>query len=428
MRNTLFKNVHVLDPSSPFHKQNVDLLIDKEGIIKQIGEVQEHEDYEVVQWDGREVCVSGGWMDMEVHLNSPGFEYKESLKELAIEAQKGGFTSILCYPNTFPVVDNGSVVSSLISQTSQFPVNFFFTGTVSEANEGQELAELYSMKEAGALAFTDGAGHNLRDDLLAKALRYSIPFDGLIINYPLLGSLAKGGQINEGKASLQLGMVPLPEAAETAALLRDIEILKYQGGRLHIQPVSSPEVIRIISEGKDQGLNLTMGMPAYYLSFSDQNLMDFDSNLKVFPPLRSPEQQVLIREYLQNGLIDVISSGHRPQGVEEKRLEFSLAEPGMINLQTFYPSLQEQVINTGLLDWDQLLEMIVINPRKILNLEIPEIKKGKKAELSFFDPNHKWELQAGSISSRAKNSPFLEKTLIGRSVGIYVSGQWVSTN
>lgn len=428
MRSTLFKNVQLLAPQSPFHGQKIDLLIDAEGVISKVGKLEENESYDVVCWPGQEVMVSAGWMDMEVHLNSPGYEYKESLDELTKAAALGGFTSILCYPNTQPAAINPSMVSNLISQTSHFPIHYHFCGSVSENNAGQELAELYGMQQAGALAFTDGPDKPIGEDLLAKALRYTSAFDGLIINAPLLQSLAKGGQINEGLISLQLGMVPLPEAAETAALLRDIEILRHEGGRMHIQAVSSPEALDILAERKRHDKRLSVGMPSYYLAFQDADLLEFDTNLKVIPPLRSGAQQERLVKHLKSGTIDVLTSGHRAQGLEEKRLEFALADPGMLNLQTFFPTIVSELISPNRMDWDHLWELVIQNPRKLLGIEVPQIKKGAEAELTFFDPALKWELKVSDIPSRGKNSPFIGKTLTGKSLGIFSKAEWIPSN
>ena len=425
MQSTLFRNVFLLDPDSPHHKEKVDIQIDGEGLISGIGKLQANSHHHIVEWPEGDVYVSPGWIDMEVHLNAPGHEYKETLEELDLAAAKGGFTSILCYPNTQPSVENASLVDSLRAQTQRFPVNFLFTGSVSEGNMGEELAELYSMQEAGALAFTEGPDMPIKEDLLAKALRYASAFDGLIINYPLLDSLAKGGQVNEGMISLQLGMVPLPEAAETAALLRDIEIFRHEGGRFHIQPVSSPRVLDILAERKKGMPNLSVGMPVYYFSFNDEDLLEFDTNLKVIPPLRSKSQITEIREHLKSGTIDVLSSGHRAQGLEEKRLEFALADPGMLNLQTFLPTVVAELIDPGVLSWEKALRYFVERPRELLGIEVPRIKTGSRAELTFFSPDHSWALTEKDIPSRAKNSPFIGKPLKGKSMGIYSKGQWV---
>ncbi len=428
MAGTCFRQVRVLDPQSPFHLERVNIHIDEGGIITFVGEQEISQEEKVIDWPDREVYLSPGWMDMEVHLNTPGFEYKENLHQLAQAAIRGGFTHLLCYPNTNPPVDHAETLRSLQHQAAHFPCQISFAASLSENNQGKELAELYEMYRSGARAFTEGTRGPIEEGLLSRSLRYLKAFNGLILTYPLLSSLAKEGEINEGPVSLQLGMPPLPQAAETAALLRDLEILAYEEGRIHFQPLSSPAVMDLLAKSKRQGHAVSMGMPAYYLAFSDEQLLDFDTNLKVFPPLRSKKQIQALIQHIREGNVDVITSGHRAQGLEEKRLEFGLAEAGMLNLQTFMPVLNVELIQKGHLDWSALIELIAINPRKLLGIEVPGINVGKKAELTAFDPDLQWVLEKDDIPSTAKNSPFIGKSLRGKSVGIWIDGHWHPTN
>ncbi|MEO0897106.1 MAG: dihydroorotase [Bacteroidota bacterium] len=417
----------VIDPNSPFHLQTVFIHINESGVISDIQSEHPAEHLPLKSFEGKHTMVSPGWMDMEVHLNTPGFEFKENLNELAEAAFKGGFTSILCYPNTDPVIDKAIPLQSLKQQSQHLPLNIHFTGCVSEHNKGKELAELYEMHTHGALAFTDGIHPIQREELLGRALRYMRSFDGLMIHHTMSANLMHDGQINEGIMSLQLGMVPIPEVAETSSLLRDLEILAYEEGKMHVQPVSSPKVLDELARKKEE-LSLSVGMPAYYLHFSEEELVSFDTNLKVIPPLRSKKQIQELLNHTKQGTVDVLTTGHRAQGIEEKQLEFPLAEAGMLGLQTFLHTLNTSLIGKSILSWSEIIEKIAINPRKILQLDIPHINIGSVAELTMFDPDKEWIFNSGDIPSRAKNSPLLGQTLKGKIEGIFVNGQWLSRN
>ncbi|WNJ18842.1 dihydroorotase [Pontibacter sp. G13] len=420
MEGYLLKSVTIVDPSGPNDGRTTDVCI-RGGRIEDIGDISSKEGAKTI--DAQGTYLSPGWMDMEVHLSDPGFEYKERLDDLAKAAQLGGFTRILCYPNTLPVVDNGAMIQALTQRSEHFVTKIHFAGALSEAAHGKDLAEVFDMHQAGALAFTDGT-HPIDDaGLLLRALQYFKSFDGLIINQPLSPKIAGEGQMNEGHMSTKLGMKGIPEIAELVAVDRDLRLLSYQIGRYHFHPVTSSEALERIAEQNFS--EVTTGTSLPYLILDDTAIESYDSNYKVMPPIRDKSQQISLLESLKNGQLNVLTSGHRPQGVEEKKVEFEQAEPGMLGLQSFFGLANMHLVQTGHISLSRLIELIAHQPRKILKLDIPHVAKGNEAELTWFSTDKSWEYSPAQVPSRAKNSPFFKQNLKGKPLGIFQKGRFL---
>ncbi|RMG27993.1 MAG: dihydroorotase [Bacteroidetes bacterium] len=417
MSVVVFRSVTIVDPQSSHHLRQADVAVG-EGYIQQIGPPGS------LPAAGREVniagaCLSPGWVDMHVQLNEPGYEWKERMDELAEAARLGGFTAVLCYPNTLPPVDHRQMVEALSRKASLYPVDLWFTGSLSQGVKGKELAELYDMATAGALAFTDGSHPLEHTGLLLRAMQYLQAFEGLMIHYPGDSTLSGQGQMNEGETSTRLGMPGIPELAESVGLAKVTELLKYAGGRLHLQPLTAPSAMQQLAAARRQFPTLSTGTDVMYLSLDDSLLEQYDTHYKVMPPLRSKAQQEQLKKALQEGLIDTLSSGHSAQSQEEKNMEFSLAEPGMLGLQTAYSLANMQLVQKNIIDQGRLIEMMSINPRKILQKAPVSVQEGQKANLTLFHPHAEWELQAGSLPGRSRNSPLLNQRLRGKVLGIY---------
>lgn len=420
-------SVTVVDPSSPFSGEQVDLQV-RDGKIVAIGpagSLKASADMEELK-PGADVRVSPGWVDMQVCLQDPGHEYKETLEELAEAAIQGGFTSILCYPEVDPVPDRASVIKGLMRQTQSLDLDIMLAGHATEGGAGKELTEMYDMHLAGAVAFTDGLQRPANAGALLRILRYMKAFDGLLLLSAMDNKLVPDGQMNEGTQSVRLGMKGIPEVAETMAVAADLELLSYESGRVHYQPVTSVKALTsIIAHRIAEGLSgLTTGIPLHYLIHSDEELSGFDSVLKVMPPLRSASQRDELKTNgLGEQLIDVITSGHKAQGIEEKQLEFSLADPGMLGLQTFYPLAQQHLVESGYLSEEALIMLISLNPREILGKERVSLIEGGMADLTFFSPTVEWTLEAKDIPSQAKNSPYIGQNLKGKVWGVMTGGK-----
>ena len=418
----LLRNVCIVDPQSEHHNQWMDLLI-KAGRIAEIapaGAIDAGRAGQTVEIDG--ACVSPGWLDMQVHLCDPGYEYKETLHALAGAARIGGFTGIVCYPNTAPVVDNSQMLYSLRNRASVLPVDLHFTGTISEKGQGKELAEVYDMREAGAIAFTDGTQPIQSSGLLLRALQYMQPFGALMLRYPQDNSLAAHGQMNEGPQSTLMGMKGIPEMAESIALARDLQLIDYAPGKVHFQPLTATESLRLIAEAKAKHSSISTGTTAAHLAFDDSMLEGFDPNFKLIPPIRNREQVMTLKQAVKSGVIDVITSGHQAQSIEEKNLEFELAEPGMLGLQTTFSLAYAQLVETHIIPLERLIELISIAPRRILALPPVSVTAGQDANLTLFHLGRKWTLEGRHLPARSKNTPLLGQQLSGQVLGIYHKG------
>ena len=424
MTRLLLQDILLRDPQSPYNGQQVDLRLEGTQIkaVAPTGSLNPEAGEDTFHYPG--AAVSPGWVDMQVHLSDPGYEHKESLAQLALAGSRGGFTALLTYPNTQPVIDRAPAVAALQRRSAGLPLRMLICGSLTEGAQGKDLTEVYDMQREGAVAFTDGDHPIQAAGVLLRGLQYLRAFDGLLIQMPQETSIARQGQMNEGPASARLGMPGIPELAELLAVQRDLGILAYTGGRLHLQPLTAPEAVAAVQAQRDRLPGLSTGIPAYYFAFTDADLEAYDTHLKVFPPLRSAAQQAALRQALRQGAFDVLSSGHQAQGLEEKALEFTLADPGMLSLQTFFPVVNTHLIGTQALDWDAFVRMVAIRPREILRQAPAPVAAGATADLSLFHPGESWQLQAADLPSRAKNSPWLGQSLTGRVLGTYVEGRF----
>lgn len=423
MKRTILQQVQIVDPSSPFHLQVKDLILES-GYIAEIADLGTTDLYEEDEvWQGNNACVSPGWVDMMVHLSDPGYEYRESLSQLSHEAFRGGFTHILCYPETSPSIDNASLLYALSKRTESLPVQFHLAGTATLTKAGRDMAELHDMYLAGAKAFSDGIHNISATGVFDRLLQYLKTFNGLLIHYPGIEDWAQDGQMNEGMNSVSLGMKGIPEIAELIGAQRDLSILQHQGGKLHLQPLSSPQALNYIDQYRKNYPAVTTAVCSYHLAFDDSFLEQFDSNYKVYPPLRSLAQIRDLKDALSSGYVDAIVSGHLALSTEEKNMEFQLAESGMMNLQTSFSLAYQHLVEEGIINLTQLIELISINPRIILDLPQVVIQKGEVADLSLFQPGKEWTFRNSNIMSRSSNTPLINQTLRGQVLGTYFKGR-----
>jgi dihydroorotase len=424
MSRILLKDVKIVDPQSEWNGQRVQVLIE-EGIIQRIRESrQETADDSLQVIEAEDLHASPGWIDMHVQLADPGFEWKESLEEMATAAVRGGFTSVLGYPNTQPVLDNSHLIKSLQMRAAPLPIDLLLAGSMTVGAQGKEMSEMYDMQVAGAVAFTDGNHPLQHGGLLMRALLYTQSFNGLLIQYPTDNHLVGEGQMHEGIVSANLGMKGIPAIAEGLGTVRDLGIQSYAGGRMHFHPVTEPQSLQAIAQASQNDERISLGTNIAYLVARDENLLDYDTNYKVMPPFRSEAEIEALQKAIADGSIQVLASGHSAQSTEEKKLQFEQAEPGILGLQTAFALAHEYLVDTDLISLERLVELISINPRRLLGLEAVSITQGQKANLSLFCPQEPWQLQVGDIPSRSKNSPFLGKELKGKVKGIVHKGQF----
>ena len=409
----LIQQVTITDPSSPFNGTTQDVLIES-GIIKDIQPAISTEADKVIT--GNQLHASPGWVDVFAHFADPGYEYKETLETGSRAAAAGGYTDVFVIPNTKPVVDSKTQAEYISQKSKSLPVNIHPIGAISKGTEGKDLAEMYDMRSSGAVAFSDGLNPIQSAGLLLKALQYVKAFDGTVIQIPDDKSVGANGLMHEGIVSTRLGLPGKPMMAEELQVARDIKLVRYADSKLHFTGVSSPKSLEYIRRAKEAGLAVTCSVTPYHLFFTDEDLMEYDTNLKVYPPLREKHDVEILRQAVLDGTIDCIASHHLPHEYDSKVLEFEYAKYGMIGLETSYSAIK--TVLPGLTE-SRWVELVCINPRKIFGLEVPVIKKDERACITLFEPGVSVNITATSFRSKSKNSAFTGKTLQGSVKGIF---------
>ncbi len=406
----LIKKVTVVCSSSIFHLQVKDILI-VEGFIKKIADNLEDTDCETI--DGNNLHVSIGWMDIFADFAEPGNEYRETLETGANAAAAGGFTDVMLLPDTNPSISSKAQVEFLIQRAKYLPINIYPIGSVTKNTEGKELTEMYDMFESGAVAFGDGRKCIQPSGIMMKALQYVSAKNAVIIQVPDDKSISEGGLMNEGILSTKLGLPGNPTIAEELMIARDITLLQYTDSHLHVTGVSTKKSIDLINAAKKEGLQITCSVSPYHLFFCDEDLMEYDTNLKVNPPVRTRTNMLAMQEALRLGDIDCIASHHTPQCADDKICEFEYAKNGMVTLQTVYST-----VNNILNDTETIVKMFTEKNRNIFNIDIPAIAEGEKACLTIFSPTEKYIFEESAIVSKSKNSAFIGTEMKGKVLGI----------
>jgi dihydroorotase len=417
----LIQQAYINDLQSPHHGTIKDILIEN-GIIKNIQpSINEAADIKI---DQKNVHVSNGWVDVFSNFSDPGYEFKETLTTGANAAAAGGYTDVFVIPNTKPAIDTKSQVEYIIQKSRTLPVNIFPIGAITKNIDGKDLAEMYDMQNSGAIAFSDGINPVQSAGLLLKALQYIKAFDGVIIQIPDDKSVGANGLINEGIISTTLGLPGKPMIAEELIIERDIKLAEYAGSKIHFTGITSSSSIELIKRAKDKGLNITCSVTPYHLFFSDEDLLNYDTNLKVYPPLRTKTDVAGLKKAVMDGTVDCIASHHLPHEYDSKILEFEYAKFGMTGLETTY-----SVIKTILpqLSEEKIISLMSDNARRIFGLKQTSIAVGNISSITLFDPSGKFTLKEENIHSKSKNTPFINATLQGKVIGI-INGEKVFLN
>ncbi|MBA3900166.1 MAG: dihydroorotase [Bacteroidetes bacterium] len=417
----IIRSAKIISSASESNGQTADILI-IDGKITEIGKgLKAPEDAEIIEAEG--LCVSPGWFDMHVNFRDPGFEWKEDLSTGRDSAAAGGFTGVAVMPSTLPPVHSKSEIEYIINKSRGFIVDILPVGTVSKNLEGKDLSEMYDMHLSGAIAFSDDKKSIADPGLLQRALLYSKSFNGLIINFPDEQKISLDGKMNEGITSTHTGLKGMPALAEDIMAQRDIFLVEYTESRIHFSTISSAKTVDLIRKAKKQGLNITAEVAVHNLFFDDTVLEGFESHFKVKPPLRTKEDITALLEGIADGTIDAIVSDHSPEDEEMKKREFDYAAFGAIGLETAFAAANTAL--KGKISLEKLIDILAINPRKILNLPIPAIKIGEKANLTCFLPKKKWEVTESDLKSKSKNCPFIGLTLTGKAVAVVNNGSFV---
>lgn len=406
----LIRNACIIQPSNPLNGKSKDILVE-DGTIKKIGDKISASNCPEIAKEN--LFVSAGWMDCFANFCDPGYEYKEDILSGTRAAAAGGYTDVMVLPNTAPTIGNKSQVEYLIRQAEGSPVRVHPIGTISKNTEEKELSEMFDMSRAGALAFSDGTSPIQSSGMLQKALEYILAFDSVVIQLPDDRSIGVHGLMNEGIASMRYGLLGKPPVSEEMMVERDIDLVRYTGSRIHLTGISTRKSLSLITNAKKEGLHITCSVTPYHLAFCDEDLGDYDTNLKVNPPLRTRADREALIEGVKNGAIDFIASHHSPEDYDHKVCEFQKANFGMETLEAVFGAAISVGIST-----ERFIKMQSEDIRKVFGLKIPQIQEGEEACLTLFNPDKKYILKKEKIRSKSINNAFIGKELKGEVYGI----------
>lgn len=414
----VLRNARIADSASPFNGERMDLYLKAGTIVSIDKDLEVPEGVEEIR--SPDLHVSPGWCELHSDFADPGQEEREDLRSGSAAAAQGGFTAVALVPSTQPVIQTKSDVEYILSRTKGEAVACYPLGALSRYRKGEELAEFFELKEAGAVGlYDDQPLPNTK--LLQLALQYGQNAGARVFSRPDDAFLARGGQMHEGPVSTLLGLRGLPPNAEVMGLMRDLELVRYTGAAIHFTNISTAQGVELIRKAKDEGLPVTADVAIANLAFTDAELENYDTRYKVYPPLRDEEHRQALWLGVKDGTLDAITCNHSPQDIEHKQCEFDHAAFGMITLETAY----SLAVTYGNIDPDLWVARACINPRALLDLPLPTITEGALADLTFFDPSAEYKLEKHHLRSRSANTPLVGRTLKGKVLGIYANGTFV---
>lgn len=408
--NIILKKAKIVDSRSNYHNQVVDIKIEK-GVIAEISKsIKPEKGFEIIEHEN--LHVSEGWFDSSVSFGEPGFEERETIKNGLDTASKSGFTAVGLNPNTNPILDNQALINFVKQKANGHTTKLYPIAAMTKNSDTHNLAELFDMKNAGAVAFGDYKKSIENANVLKLALQYVQDFNGLVIAFSQDKNIKGSGIANEGETSTRLGMKGIPNLSEDLQIARNLLILEYTGGRLHIPTISTKKSVELIKEAKAKGLNVTCSVSVHNLFFTDEVLKGFDTNYKVNPPIRSKEDVQALVKGVKNGTIDMITSDHNPLDIEHKKLEFDKATDGVIGLESAFGALN------SILPLETTIERLTF-PKSIFGIENHPLEVGQQANLTLFNPEFTYTFsEKENIFSKSKNSPFIGQKLKGKVYGI----------
>ncbi|HEV2056029.1 MAG TPA: dihydroorotase [Methylomirabilota bacterium] len=420
----LIRGGRVVDPAN-----GVDAVADvlvADGVIRKVGKgIKAPEGIEVVDAEGKVVCP--GLIDIHVHLREPGYEYKETIASGTRAAAAGGFTAVACMANTLPVNDNRSVTDYILAKARvEGVVRVYPIGAVTRGLQGQELAEMAELAEAGCVAFSDDGKCVMNAEIYRRAMEYTLPFGTPIISHAEDEHLAHSGAMHEGRVSTELGLLGQPWAAEDVMVARDILLAELTGAHVHIAHVSTAGSVRLVRDGKARGVRVTAEVTPHHLLLTDEAVRDYDPNTKVAPPLRTKRDVEAVLEGLLDGTIDCIATDHAPHALSEKEGEFGECANGVVGLETAVPMLLDRLVRAGRMDLPTLVQRLSPGPARLLNLPGGSLAQGAPADITVLDLERAWTVEPARFHSRARNTPFGGFAGTGAPVMTIVGGKVVT--
>ena len=424
MKEKYLINARIVDP-----KNNIDeiggLIIDSKGLIKAVGKKVSNGNLPngCEKIDVRGQILIPGIVDMRVFIGEPGFEYKENFKTLSSAALSGGVTSVVSMPNTSPVIDNVSMVDFLKRRgRDKSKINIFPAATLTKNAEGKQMTEFGLLKRKGIIGFTDGTKTIQDPQVMSRIMNFAGQSESLIMQHAEDNILSNGGLINEGEISTRLGLKGIPFLAEKIIVERDLSLLEEYICKYHISQISSEKTLSVIKKAKNDGKIFSTGVSINNLSLNENDIGDFRTFLKISPPLRTERDRQSLVQGINEDIIDVIVSDHKPEDEESKRLTFSQAATGACGIETLLPLALELVHNKSV-ELNKIIASLTSNPSKILGINKGSLDKGKDADLCIFDINEPWIVDKNKLKSKSKNTPIENRKLQGQVLKTFVKGE-----
>lgn len=421
----LIKGGRIIDPARGYDKVG-NVLIEK-GLVKSypddIKKLEKHSDVKVIDALGKIVCP--GLVDLHVHLREPGYEHKETIRTGCESAAAGGFTSIVCMPNTNPINDNASVTEYIMLKArTEGIVNVFPLGAITKGEKGETLAQIGEMYEAGCVGVSDDGMPVMNSKVMRHAMEYVKAFDIPVISHSEDLNLSGNGVMNEGDVSTLLGLAGIPNASEDVMVSRDITLAELTGTRLHICHVSTAGAVRLVRAAKERGVKVTAEAAPHHFTLTDRAVAEYDTNAKMKPPLRSEADREAVRQGLRDGTIDIIATDHAPHSEDEKMVEFDLAPFGIVGLETALP-LSLKLVDDGVLTLDQMIAKLTHLPAAVINVQKGRLNPGDAADILIFDADRKVTIDREKFRSKSANTPFSGWDLKGAVLYTIVNGNIV---
>lgn len=400
----LLRNLHIISPENKID-EITDLLIE-DGVIKKIGNIKSvSKKFTEINLKNK-TCIPG-LFDMHVHFREPGQTHKEDLYSGSEAAANGGFTGVLCMPNTNPPIDSPVLVKSLLDKTRDFLIDVEIAACSTSDRRGEKISPILSLAEAGAAAFTDDGSPVANPEIMRRVLEYTSQIDSVVIQHCEDMLLSNKGMMNEGYVSTLMGVKGIPEISETSVIARDILLTEYvKNSRYHIQHISCGRSVELLRKAKSENINVTGEVCPHHFILTDKECLDYITNAKMNPPLRTEEDVEKILEGLKDDTIDVICTDHAPHTEYEKNQGFYDAPFGIVGLETAVGLTYTYLVKTGIISFEKMIEKMSVNPRKILRLEKIKIKPGEKANLTILDTKAKWKVNKNKFKSKSNNTPF----------------------